>query len=72
MTREEMVKRRWKPYEIIYVNAKGELIECMLCGINFDTEMALVSYIWDSPFNPYDAVEVHIKYIETKKSILHT
>lgn len=72
MTRDEMIKKRWKPYEPIFVKIKGELVECLLCGVNFDTEMVSVSVLWESSFNPLDAVEVHIKYIESKKSILHT
>lgn len=72
MTRDEMNKKRWKPYEPIFVKLGTELVECLLCGVNFDTEMVLVSALWDDHFNPLDAVEVHIRYIETKKSILHT
>lgn len=45
MTREEMVKRRWKPYESIMYQDKGMKFpaECLLSAIDFDAEMLTLS-----------------------------
>lgn len=41
MTREEMIKRHWKPYMVVAYQDNGmqSPIECMLSAIDFDAEV---------------------------------
>ena len=41
MTREEFMKKRWKPFEeIIYTNKRtGSTVSCMLLAVDFECEI---------------------------------
>lgn len=49
MTREEMVKRSWKPYMIIDYKDEGMLhpVDCLLSAIDFDAEILTLTPIND-------------------------
>lgn len=49
MTREEMVKRHWKPYMAINYQDKGmkHPAECLLSAIDFDAELLTLTPIDD-------------------------
>jgi hypothetical protein len=49
MTREEMVKRHWKPYMVVAYQDKGMLYhaECLLSAIDFDAELLTLTPIAD-------------------------
>ena len=49
MTREEMVKKHWKPYSIVLYQDKGMKFpaECLLSGIDFDAEILTLTPIDD-------------------------
>lgn len=67
MTREEMVKTKWKPYmTVMWQNKKGkEPVECLLVGINFDDEIAILQPMSDTYFD----LDFHanIKHVELPK-----
>lgn len=69
MTREEMVKRHWKPYMIIEYKDEGMLhsAECLLSAIDFDAELLTLT-----PINEfYDRKEftANLKYCSFSKRL---
>lgn len=53
MTREQMVKIRWKPYmTVLWKNHRAEeAMECLLVAINFDDEIAILQPMSELYFN---------------------
>lgn len=62
MTREEMVKRQWKPYMFIDYKDNGMKlpVECILSGIDFDAEILTLTPIND--FYRRDEFQANLKY----------
>ncbi len=63
MTRDEMVKRKWKAYERIFVEngRSGEVAEMMLLSIDFDFEQLKLV-----PFDPDGMYENNEVFISIK------
>lgn len=54
MTREEMIKKHWKPYMTILYQDRGmkKPVECMLSAIDFDSEILTLTPFPDSSYEP--------------------
>lgn len=68
MTREEFVKRSYKPYMTIYNSRLKE--ECMLLAVNFEAELFTLSVFDTSDYlavSKYNEFDEHIKFCEIPK-----
>lgn len=65
MTREKFVKYKFKAYMSIDFKHPGlsYSVECMLIGINYDTEILLLRSFKDNPFEN-DEFPAHISHCE--------
>lgn len=66
MTREEMVKRSFKPYMILIFHDLGKDVEMMLLAVNFDNEVFTLSPL-DTGFYEDEAIHVSISKVSFKK-----
>lgn len=69
MTREEFIKIKWKAYHPVFLKLRNETIECLVCSVNFDTELVELETL--DPEYVKKVFPAHIKFIELKKSRLH-
>jgi len=67
MTREEMVKRHWKPYMIIQYQDHGMThpAECLLSAIDFDAEILTLTPI--NEFYEQKEFDANLKYCSIKR-----
>lgn len=67
MTREEMVKRRWKAYEIILYQDAGMkcAAECLVSAVDFDAEVLTLTPIND--FYEQNEFPANLKYCSIPK-----
>jgi hypothetical protein len=66
MTRQQFLKKSFKGYALIDFKHSNltEPVECLLCGVNYDTEiLTLRPLIPDHPFDK-DEFHVHISQCE--------
>jgi len=69
MTREEMVKRSWKPYmEILYQEDRmREPVVCLLVGIDFDGEIMDLQPLDDK--YRHEDFKANLKYCSVPKKV---
>ena len=63
MTREEMVRKSYKPYMVINYKPKNytKLAEALLCAVDFDNETMTIQLLDDPIYNvPDDPITVSI------------
>lgn len=65
MTREQFVKYKFKGYQLIAFKHKqmDEPVDCMLVGVDFDTEILTLRQFPDGPFVK-DDFQAHISMCE--------
>lgn len=68
MTREEMVKRAFKPYMVLIFHDRDKDVEMMLLAVNFDNEVFTLSPI-DTDFFEDDAITVSISKVSFPKRV---
>lgn len=76
MTREEMVKRSFKPYMVLIFHDRDKDVEMMLLAVNFDNEVFTLSPVY-TDFYEDDAITVSISKVSfpkksTKMKVLKT
>lgn len=69
MSREEMVKRHWKPYMIVHYKDNGMDYdaECLLCAIDFDAELLTLMPI--NEFYDQKEFQANLKYCSVPKRL---
>lgn len=68
MTREEFVKRSYKPYMILYDTRLKE--DVMLLAVDFETELMTLQLMHESEYkydSKYNEFHEHIRFIQFKK-----
>lgn len=67
MTREEMVKRHWKPYMAVTYKDEGMKapVECLLSAIDFDAEILTLTPI-DTAYHQ-DEFKANLKFVSIPK-----
>lgn len=67
MTREEMVKRHWKPYMAVTYKDEGMKVpvECLLSAIDFDAEILTLTPI-DAAYHQ-DEFKANLKFVSIPK-----
>lgn len=68
MTREEMVKRSFKPYMILIFHDRDKDVEMMLLAAHFDNEVFTLSPV-DTDFYEDESITVSISKVSFPKKV---